>query len=174
VCNVSSQSSWAHLSWAQSANTVAGSSAGTAGSDLFSLNAPVGFYYDQASHRMIVADSGNQRVIQFSLANPSSGGTILAGGNGAGCNLNQFTTAIGVVLDSFGQLYVSDSGCSRILKFPPNSNSSTFGVLVSNVTEVLELAINPLTGDLYAAGYWDSAIYLFAQNSTTGRVVAGT
>ena len=116
-------------------HTVAGNSAGTAGSDLFSLNAPIGFYYDQPNNRIIVADTGNQRVIQFSLANPSSGGTILAGNNGAGCNLNQFTGAVGVVVDSYGQLYVSDSACSQVLKFPPNSNSSTFGVLVSNITD---------------------------------------
>ena len=45
---------------------------------------------------------------------------------------------------------------------------------MSSISLVEELAINPLTGDLYVAGAGDSAIYLFAQNSTTGTVVAGT
>ncbi len=169
MCVLSSQSSWE-----PSATTIAGSSAGTAGSDLFSLKDPIGLYYDQPNNRMIVADYGNARILQFSLANPSSGGTILAGGNGAGCNLNQFMEPYGVVVDSYGQLYVSDISCSRVLKFPPNSYSSTFGVLVGNITNAEGLGINPLTGDLYAVSYWDSAIYLFTQNSTTGRVVAGT
>ena len=102
MCVLSSQSSWA-----QSATTIAGSSAGTAGSDLFSLNDPIGLYYDQPNNRIIVADRGNGRVIQFSLANPSSAGTISAGNNSGGCNLNQFYNTIGVVLDSYGQLYES-------------------------------------------------------------------
>jgi hypothetical protein len=169
VCVLSSQSCWA-----QSANTVAGSSAGTAGSDLFSLYDPFGLYYDQPNNRIIVADLGNGRATQFSLANPSSGGTILAGGSSFGCNLNQLFNPAGVVLDSYGQLYVSDTACRRVLKFPPNSNSSSFGVLVANITDVEGLAINPLTGDLYAAGYVNNAIYLFAQNSTTCATVAGT
>jgi hypothetical protein len=169
VCVLSSQSCWA-----QSATTVAGKSAGTAGTDLFSLYAPFGLYYDQPNNRIIVADRGNARAIQFSVANPSSGGSILAGGSSAGCNLNQLNNPAGVVVDSYGQLYVSDTTCRRVLKFPPNSNSSSFGVLVVNTTDVEELTINPLTGDLYAAGYVNGAIYLFAQNSTTGRIVAGT
>ena len=161
-------------SWAQSATTVAGSSAGTAGSDLSSLSSPIGLYYDQPNNRIIVADFGNIRVIQFSLVNQPSAGTILAGNNSVGCSLNQFGNTIGVVLDSYGQLYVSDSSCGRVVKLPPNSNSSTSEVLVSSINTVGGLAINPLTGDLYVASAGDNAVYRFAQNSTTGTVVAGT
>ncbi|CAF1210210.1 unnamed protein product [Adineta steineri] len=123
ICVLSSQSTWSH-----SAITLAGNSAGISGSDGSHLNTPIPFYYDQPNNLIIVGDNGNSRVIQFHLNNPSSNGTVIAGGNGYSCtSLNQFHNTVGIALDSSRHLYVSDSGCSRILMFPPNSNSSTFG-----------------------------------------------
>ncbi len=71
-------------------------------------------------------------------------------------------------------MYVSDSSCNDILKFPPNSNSATSGVLVSIVQIAAGIMINPLNGDLYAVSIEDNAVYLIPQNSTTATVVAGT
>lgn len=72
-------------------------------------------YYDQSNNRIIVGDHGNLRVLQFSLNNPSSSGTVIAGGNGGGCGLSQFSTVVGLVVDSSRQLYVADSACAQII-----------------------------------------------------------
>ena len=45
---------------------------------------------------------------------------------------------------------------------------------MTTVGTVEELAINPLTGDLYVVGDEENVIYLIPQNSSTGMVVAGT
>jgi len=153
--------------------TVAGDSSGIAGSNLSLLNIPIPIYYDQSKKQIIVGDYENQRVIQFSLDNPLSDETVRAGGNGGGCNLNQFWTVVGVAVDSYGQLYVADIVCDQIVKFPPNSNSLTYGEQVASLNLPQGLFINPLTDDLYVAVFGLSAIVKFSINSTNGMIVAG-
>jgi hypothetical protein len=169
VCTLSSQSSWS-----LSGITIAGNSAGNVGSDLLHLNIPIGLYYDVTNNNIIVGDSGNYRVIKFSLNNPASSGTVIAGSNGVGCALNQFSNTIGVAFDSSGQLYVSDSSCNRIMKYPPSSSSSTSGTLIGSINTVEGLFLNQLTGDLYVAGNANDAVYKFPSGSMTPVVVAGT
>ncbi|CAF0929098.1 unnamed protein product [Adineta steineri] len=160
--------------WSQSAITLAGNSAGISGSGGSHLYIPIPFYYDQPNNLIIVGDNGNSRVIQFHLNNPSSNGTVIAGGNGNSCtSLNQFYNTVGIALDSSRHLYVSDSGCSRILMFPPNSNSSTFGVLIITLSIPEGIFINSLTDDLYVAVYSTSSVVMIAKNSTVSVVVAG-
>ncbi|CAF1520657.1 unnamed protein product, partial [Rotaria sordida] len=74
---------------------------------------------------LTVADNTNHRILRFSITNPPSVATVIAGSNGAGCSLNQFTTAVGVARDSSGRLFVSDAGCNRVVIFPSSSNSTT-------------------------------------------------
>jgi hypothetical protein len=169
VCALSSQSAWL-----QSGITIAGNSAGTSGSDSLHLYGPIGLYYDETNNIIMVSDNGNYRVMQFSLSNPPSAGTVIAGNNGNGCGLNQFETTIELALDSYRQLYVSESSCNRVLKFPPNSISSTSGILIGSITNVQGLSLNPLTDDLYVASYSNNTVYRFARNSTSSVVVAGT
>jgi hypothetical protein len=169
VCGLSSQSTWS-----QSGITIAGNPAGTAGSDLLSLSDPIGFYYDETNYNIIVADNGNVRVMQFSLNNPPSSGTIVAGNNGNVCGLNSFPNVIGVSRDSYGQLYVSPASCGYILKFPPGSTSATNGVTLSGPYQPEGIFINPLTDDIYLADAAGNAVYKYAINSSSPVAVAGT
>ncbi len=130
-------------------------------------------YYDQPNKVIIVGDGANQRVLKFFLDNPSSGGTVIAGGNGGGCDPNQFYNTVGVALDSSRQLYVSDSACRRIVIFPPNSDSTTFASSIIDLNMPEGIYIDPLTDDLYVAIYGDHSVLKFANGSTTGVVVAG-
>ncbi len=159
--------------WSQSADTVAGSFSDGSGSSLSRLNEPIPMYYDQPNKAIIIGDSGNQRVLKVFLDNPSLDGTVIAGGNGGGCNANQFYNTVGVALDSSGQLYVSDSACRQILIFPPNSDSTTFGSSITNLNLPEGIYIDPLTDDLYVAILGDASVLKFAKGSTTGVVVAG-
>jgi DNA-binding beta-propeller fold protein YncE len=130
-------------------------------------------YYDQPNKHIIVGDRENLRVLQFSLNNPSSHGTVIAGGNGGGCGLNQFRTVVGIAVDSSGQLYVAASTCAQILKFPADLNSSTFGVRISYLNGPEGMLINPPSDDLYVAVYSDNYVVKFSKNSTGGVVIAG-
>ncbi|CAF1107230.1 unnamed protein product, partial [Adineta steineri] len=75
VCTVSSQSSWS-----QTATTVFGSPTGASGSTLSLLNTPIGMYYDEPNNTLIVTEYGNKRILQISLNNSPSVGTVIAGG----------------------------------------------------------------------------------------------
>jgi hypothetical protein len=169
VCGLSS-----HSTWSQSGITIAGDPAGSSGSDNSHLNDPIALYYDETNNNIIVTDNGNHRVMQFSLNNPPSSGTVIAGDNGNGCGLSQFQQVTGVTRDSYGQLYVSVATCGHILKFPPGSTSATNGVIESGPYQPEGLFTNPLTDDLYVADYGGNAVYKFARNSSSPVAVAGT
>jgi len=162
-----------HSCWSQSANTVAGSSSGILGSSLSELFDPIAMHYDIPNKVIIVGDSGNHRVLKFSLDNPSSDGTVIAGGNGPGCESNQFQNTVGVALDSSRQLYVTDSSCGRLLKFSANSNSTTFGVIITRLNGPQGIFIDPLTDDLYVTVSYDNSIVKFPNDSNTSVIVAG-
>ncbi|CAF0822768.1 unnamed protein product [Adineta steineri] len=170
VCSLSSQSIWS-----QTATTIFGSQAGTSGSTLALLSQPGGMYYDQPNNQLIVADMGNQRVLQFSLNNPPSVATVIAGGNGQGCNMNQFNIPAGVGRDSSGQLYVADYGCNQVVRFPSNSNSTTSGILLGSITLATLISIHQLTlnDDIYVVSYNDNAVYKFVGGSGSPVVAAG-
>lgn len=55
------------------------------------------------------------------------------GDNGAGNALNQLNTPNGVYFDYLytNSLYVADTGNNRVLKFPADSTSATYGTLVA-------------------------------------------
>lgn len=130
-------------------------------------------FYDQSYKQIFVGDHGNQRVLRFSLGNSSANGTVVAGGNGGGCALNQFWSVTGLAMDSFRQLFLSDSGCSRILRFPPNSNSTSFATQLISISLPQGMSINPWTDELYVAVYGTSSIIKFGRNNSTSVVVAG-
>lgn len=164
----------AQSSWSPNATTIAGSSSGTSGSSLSMLNSPIPMFYDQSYKQIFVGDHGNLRVVRFSLNNLTGNGTVVAGGNGGGCGLDRFWSVTGVAMDSFRQLYVSDSGCTRILRFPPNSNSTSLAIQLTSISGPQGMSINPWTDELYVAIHGTSSIIKFARNSTTAVVVAGT
>ncbi|CAF1193263.1 unnamed protein product [Adineta steineri] len=172
LCSLSSQSSWS-----QTATTIFGSQSGTPGSNLSFLSSPIGMYYDGFNNMLFVADSGNQRILQFSLDNSPSVAIVIAGSNGYGCNMNQFEAPYGIGVDSFGRLYVSDFYCSQVVIFPSNSNSTTSGTLFSSVGLATSISINPLTvsfdDDIYVVSYNDSAVYKFVGGNTTAMIAAG-
>ncbi|CAF0889087.1 unnamed protein product [Adineta steineri] len=157
----------------QTAITIFGSQAGTSGSNLTLLSQPIGMYYDGPSNMLVVADFGNQRILRFSITNPPTVATVIAGSNGQGCNMNQFYWPNGIGVDSSGQLYVADFFCNQVVRFPSNSNSTTSGTLLGSVAVAALISINQLTNDIYVASYNDNAIYKFVGGSGPSVVAAG-
>ncbi|CAF0890466.1 unnamed protein product [Adineta steineri] len=168
VCPLSSQSAWS-----QTAITIFGSQAGTSGSNLTLLSQPVGMYYDGSNNLLTITDLRNQRILQFSLNISSSVATIIAGGNGYGCNMNQFRSPDGIGIDSSGQFYIGDYDCGQLVRFPSNSNSATNGTLLSSSGGVAQVFVNSLTNDVYFVGSVDNAIYMFVGGSGSRVIAAG-
>jgi gliding motility-associated-like protein len=92
---------------------------------------PVALCFDAAGN-LYVGDYGNERILEFPPGSTSTtSGTVVAGGNGQGAAANQFQGCYGLLVDNTGDIYVSDQGNARVLRFPPGSTSSTQGVTVA-------------------------------------------
>ncbi len=106
------------------------------------LNDPFGIAVDSAGN-LFIADSGNYRIRKVS----STTGiitTVAGGGNGANLGDNGLATAAaliyprGIAVDSRGDLYIADSGNSRIRKV-----SATTGI----ITTVAGTGVRSFSGD---------------------------
>lgn len=75
---------------------------------------------------MYILDTTNYRVLRWRLGEPL--GYVVAGGRGAGSGLNQISTSYSMFVDSQANIYVSDSGNSRVTKW--FSTNTTAGILV--------------------------------------------
>ena len=109
----------------------------TTGTTSSSLNQPRAVAVDLTGN-LWVADTGNQRVVRFSVANlnnspPPAADTVigqqsfLSGSANAGgaVSASGFDTPTGLVFDAQGNLYVSDFRNARVLKFSSPLGPST-------------------------------------------------
>ena len=97
--------------------TVAGGN-GT-GSNANQFNKPYGVYLDRHDN-LFVVDVYNNRVMEFPPgSDTTTNGVIVAGGNGQGNAMNQLNEPAEVMIDSTGNIYVSDYNNDRIQKFSP-------------------------------------------------------
>ena len=100
------------------------------GSAANQLNNPFGVWVDNNGY-LYVADGGNNRIQKFPPGSTeSTNGITVAGGNNWGTALNQLNAPNNVFVDGNGNIYVSEGNSSRILLFPPNSSSATYGTLL--------------------------------------------
>lgn len=118
------------LRWQAVGITVAGT--GTPGSALDRLYTPYSVALD-SSDALYIADYSNHRVQKFSPG--SSLGVTVAGQTSAmtGSSPYDLRTPMGVLVDSHGNLYVSDSGNHRVQFF---SNGSLFGTTIAGTGRI--------------------------------------
>lgn len=105
--------------------TVAGSSAGTAGSSLSELYNPY-FVHVDSNRLMYILDTSNYRVLKWQLGDPL--GFVIAGGAGNGGGFNQIGVSYSIFVDSNGNVYVSESSNHRVTFW--SATNTSFGVLV--------------------------------------------
>jgi hypothetical protein len=75
---------------------------------------------------MYILDSNNYRVLRWALGDPL--GYVVAGGNGGGSSLNQFSQSYGMFIDSQYNIYISDYSYHRVVQWSPSNTS--YGILV--------------------------------------------
>jgi DNA-binding beta-propeller fold protein YncE len=107
------------------------------GSAANQLGIPHGIFVDKSGN-LYVADAGvgsiGSRIQKFPPGSTgATNGVTVAGGNGEGSAENQFYLALGIFVDSSGNIYVADGGGAnnRIQKFPPGSTSATAAITVA-------------------------------------------
>lgn len=115
------------------------------------LSKPMGVAIDSQGD-VFVADSGNNRIVEVPLlsgALSNSAQMVVASGSIAGSDLN---APAGVATDAAGNLYIADSGNSRIV-FVPNDGSLEVGAAYtvgSGFSSPLAVTADA-SGDLYVA-----------------------
>ncbi|CAF1072873.1 unnamed protein product [Rotaria sordida] len=106
------------LQWNPAGTTVAGD--GTAGVGAQQLNLPTDVFLASANTLFIVC-TGASRVQRWTIG-ATQGVTVAGQADGsAGGNPNQFSNPTGVVVDRNGNIYVTDTGRSRIQRWPPGA-----------------------------------------------------
>ena len=113
----------------------AGSNAGTSGVTVAGgngpgtaanqLTGPQGLFIDAAGD-LYVCDEPNSRVLEFPPGSTSATlGVVVAGGNGAGSNPNQFNYPHSVWVDGSGNIFIADLSNFRVQKWAPGAAAGT-------------------------------------------------
>ena len=99
---------------AQAAATYAGTLAGPSVAAMY----PSGFEYDDVNDRLVIADTGLDRVLFYRYSIGATSSFTKTGGFGVhGSGDGQFDTPRDIAIDPTGAIYVADAGNNRVQKF---------------------------------------------------------
>ncbi|CAF2163171.1 unnamed protein product [Rotaria magnacalcarata] len=126
---------------------------------------------------LYVSDTGKHEVRRYRLGEKD--GTLVAGGNGAGDELNQLRSPTYLFVDRQQDVYVSDSMNHRVMKWVEGARE---GIVVaggqgegSSLTQLSYpngLFVDTL-GTLYVADSWNHRVMRWTQGAKQGTVIAG-
>ena len=153
------------------------------GSQATQLWYPSDIFITRAS--IYVMDTYNYRVQQWSrnISNP----TTVAGMTGVNGQSSNSTAALSlsyyIFVDSYENLYVSDTNNNRVLRFPPNTSSGIGGSIIAGdgtagssngqFNGPFGIFIDT-AGTLYVADRLNNRIQKWAYGASSGLTVAGT
>ncbi|CAF1540929.1 unnamed protein product [Adineta steineri] len=140
------------------------------GTDSNSLDWPHFMALDEVRGALYVADSTNNRIQKFIIGGNETGIKV-AGGNGAGLNLNQLSDPCGVWVTRNGQtLYIADSNNNRVMRW--NLGDTQGSVVAGSATGVAgstntllsnpgDVALDPTETYLYVSDYSNNRVQRF-------------
>jgi sugar lactone lactonase YvrE len=149
-----------------------------------SLFSPAGIAVDQRSGDLYVADSGNNRVLRYPKPVSQFGRVIAAvvldqmdftSATSAAVNASSLRTPSAVTLGPDGNIFVADSGNSRILEFPAQAATGSPAIRVYGqpnmftATTPAQLSAQTLTGP--QGVFVDPASNLYVADTGANRVV---
>ncbi|CAF0783037.1 unnamed protein product [Adineta steineri] len=140
------------------------------GSGSNELDWPRFMFLDEVRGAVYIADSNNRRIQKFIIGGNGTGITV-AGGNGVGTNLNQFSIPTGVWMTRNGQtVYVADSNNNRVMRWNIGDTQgsvvagSASGVAGSTNTLLSypgDVALDPTETYLYVSDYYNNRVQRF-------------
>ncbi|CAF3664686.1 unnamed protein product [Adineta steineri] len=166
--------------WNVTGTTVAGtgSSITTAAAD--QLDHPFSLALD-SSNILYIADQQNNRIQKWILG--AMTGTTIAGDSGgiAGTNSTEFYQPSGIVLDSSGGIYITDTSNNRVQYW---SNGAVSGTTVAGIqgstgsannllVDPFGIALDSSSGTLYIVDQSNSRVMSYLSGAPSGTVVAG-
>ena len=137
---------------------------------------------------MVLAQSASAQYTTADVVYGQGGSFTASGTNDGGISANSLNSPYGVLADSSGNLYVVDTGNSRVLSYPSGSTTATqvYGQLGSFTTNTLNdggISANSLcepfavvldsSGNLYVADTENNRVLFFPSGSTTATRVYG-
>ncbi|CAF1430910.1 unnamed protein product [Adineta steineri] len=143
---------------------------GHSGTNSNSLDWPRFMHLDEVRGALYVADSDNNRIQKFIIGGNGTGITV-AGGNGQGSHLNQFSIPTGVWMTRNGQtLYIADSGNNRVMRW--NIGDTQGSVVAGSASGVAgstnkllsypgDVALDPTETYLYVSDYYNNRVQRF-------------
>ncbi|CAF1125054.1 unnamed protein product [Adineta steineri] len=140
------------------------------GSDSNSLDWPRFMHLDEDRAALYVADTSNNRIQKFMIGSNGTGITV-AGGNGAGSNLNQLNNPSGVWMTRNGQtLYIADTNNNRVMRWNlgdiqgsvvAGSASGMAGSTNTLLSSPGDVALDPTETYLYVSDYYNNRVQRF-------------
>jgi sugar lactone lactonase YvrE len=169
---ISLNSCYMVVKWAPNATngTLIAGKRGVSGSTSNTLTSVRFIHLDEDRDALYVSDVDNHRIQKFIIGGNGTGVTV-AGGAGAGINLNQLTSPAGIRVTSDGQtLYIADYDNNRIMKWMIGASEgevvagSATGV-AGSTSQLLNgpagLALDPTETYLYVADYGNHRVQRF-------------
>ena len=122
------------------------------------------------SDNIYIADSHNHRILKWLPG--ATEGIVVAGGNNAGSNLNQFSYPYDVSVDASKNVYVADHNNYRVMKWASNASEGTF--VTNNDGHPMGLHVDS-SGTLYVAYNGNNSVYkyTFKNNNYVRSLIAG-
>ena len=127
---------------------------------------------------LYVTSIGEQKVLKF--APGATSGSVVAGGNGKGAQLNQFNDIRSIQINANGDLFVADIGNDRIVKWSPGATSGVVvaggngkGAAANQLNEPVSMYVDK-NNNVFVADALNYRIQKWAPGATVGVTVAGT
>ncbi|CAF0878391.1 unnamed protein product [Adineta steineri] len=153
--------------WKQNAFTIAGGNG--QGSESNQLDQPSGIYIDNDDQSIYIADTYNHRIVRWEFG--ADNGEIVAGGNGRGGEINQFSYPIDVILDKDKKyLIICDYGNGRVVRWSRHDTHNQQILIHNSLCQGLAMDNN---GDLYFSDEGRDSVRRFQQGDEKSTVVAG-
>ena len=116
--------------WSQNGVTVAGGNRN--GNALNQFNCPSGLDIEADNQSIVIADWGNDRIVQWKIG--ASHGKVIVGDQGHGNRLDQFNGPTDVLIDKeTNSLLIADRGNGRVLRWSRRQETTQGEVIVDNV-----------------------------------------
>lgn len=154
--------------------------AGVPGNNSNQLNIPYGIARDETSGILYVADTGNQRIMQYSSA--STSGLVFAGNNGGGLSNSQLKDPVGIFFDKpSNSLVIANQFAHNIVRWTlgatnwtlvAGSSTGSSGITSASFQYPTAVTLDPM-GNVYVADTLNHRIQFFSWGQTNGSTIAG-